>query len=288
MIKLHGKIGLLDLWISNCTTTENSSCVRRSFVYDCGGIVGLGEPVKCTFAGCSRPSAHGSFVATGESMSVQAMSWVIEHSKHKGNAFVVLLMVANHARSDGSGAWPSVRTLAREARISPRAVQYTVRRLERSGELGTKVGCGPGGSNLYSLPKYAESAYANLAPPAQHDCAPPTQILAPPPAIALTPEPSLKQPSINRYLEARKLAHQMPESFRPTEYHKNLAEKLHIDLAAEFEQFSDFHNSKGARFKDWNLALNTWLRNAPKFKRSNSQTETLAERNKRALAQVFG
>jgi len=118
-------------------------------------------------------------------ISVQAISWVIEHSKQKSNAFVVLLMIANHAHSDGTNAWPSVRTLAREARISPREVQYTLRELERSGELVTRKrsGC----SSIFSLP--GVKTYAKFAQVGAQDvCAPPTHRLAP-------------EPSFNRYKE---------------------------------------------------------------------------------------
>ena len=122
------------------------------------------------------------FLLREEDISVQAISWVIERSKHKSNAFVVLLMIANHAKSDGTGAWPSVRSLARESRISPREVQYTLRQLESSGELETKVGNGPRGCNLYSIPGVLR--YAKFAPPPTQDtCAPPTHILAPEPSF---------------------------------------------------------------------------------------------------------
>lgn len=98
-----------------------------------------------------------------EAISVQAISWVIEHSKHKGNSFVVLMMIANHARSDGTGAWPSIQTLCKESRLSRRTVQRCIRRLSRkwSGiknwqntppELNVLVGKGPYSSNLYEIP----------------------------------------------------------------------------------------------------------------------------------------
>jgi hypothetical protein len=96
-------------------------------------------------------------------LSVQAISWVIEQSKHKGNSFVVLLMIANHAKSDGTGAWPSIKTLSKESRISERTVQRCIHRLSRkwSGvknwqkeppELKILVGKGPHGCNLYDIP----------------------------------------------------------------------------------------------------------------------------------------
>lgn len=68
-------------------------------------------------------------------MSVQATSWVIEHSRHKGSNLLVLIMIANHAHSDGTNAFPSTETLARECRMSRRHVIRIIDELERSGEL---------------------------------------------------------------------------------------------------------------------------------------------------------
>jgi hypothetical protein len=89
-------------------------------------------------------------------MSVQALSWVIENSKHKGNTFVVLLMIANHARSDGTGAWPSVQTLCKECRLARRTVQRCLSRLSKPWkfpiELRISVAKGPYGANLYEIP----------------------------------------------------------------------------------------------------------------------------------------
>lgn len=110
-----------------------------------------------------RVPLHSAFPLVEGTLSVQAISWVIKHSKHKGNSFVVLMMIANHAKSDGTGAWPSVPTLAREARVSERTVQRCIHRLSRkwSGvkdwhvdppELKVLVGKGPHGSNLYDIP----------------------------------------------------------------------------------------------------------------------------------------
>ena len=60
----------------------------------------------------------------------------------------------------------------------------------------------------------------------------------------------------------------MPESFQPKAHHRALAAELGIDLDSEFEVFRDHHIAKGNRFKDWNRALNTWLRRARGFSRS--------------------
>ena len=85
-------------------------------------------------------------------MSVQAMGWVLDHSQQKGGCLLALLAIANHAKSDGTGAWPSVRTIAREARLSESQAHRCIRALVRSGELVVETGCGPNGTNLYHLP----------------------------------------------------------------------------------------------------------------------------------------
>ena len=85
-------------------------------------------------------------------MSVQAISWVIDQSKQKANSFIVLLMIANHAKSDGTGAWPSISTLAKESRLGERTVQRAILKLAKSGELRVQRSKGPYGANLYDLP----------------------------------------------------------------------------------------------------------------------------------------
>ena len=85
-------------------------------------------------------------------MSVQAISWVLSHSKAKLGARLVLLSIANHARDDGTGAWPSIATIAREAHLSDRQAQYCIKLLQKIGEVQRQEGMGPYGTNLYSMP----------------------------------------------------------------------------------------------------------------------------------------
>lgn len=70
-------------------------------------------------------------------MSVQAQSWVIANSRHKGSELLLLLMIANHAHADGTNAFPSTGTLAKECRMSARQIRRLLRILEASGELIT-------------------------------------------------------------------------------------------------------------------------------------------------------
>jgi hypothetical protein len=68
-------------------------------------------------------------------VAINVVSWVLEQSEAKLGARLVLLSLADHAKADGSAAWPSVDTIARHARMSRRAVQESLRRLEADGAI---------------------------------------------------------------------------------------------------------------------------------------------------------
>lgn len=57
----------------------------------------------------------------------------------------------------------------------------------------------------------------------------------------------------------------LPDEFKPTPQHIELANKLGVDLNHEFEQFKDYHKAKASKMVDWHAALRTWIRNAAKF-----------------------
>lgn len=63
----------------------------------------------------------------------------------------------------------------------------------------------------------------------------------------------------------QKRATQFPSDFSPNEGNRRLAKELGLNLEHEFDAFSDHHQSKGNTFRDWNKALNTWLRNSVRF-----------------------
>lgn len=100
-----------------------------------------------------QASQHENHSLSGAAMSVQAIGWVLDHSKSRLAARHVLISIANHAKSDGTGAWPSVGTIARESRISKREVQRSIPQLVALGELHVEPGAGPNGTHMYSLPK---------------------------------------------------------------------------------------------------------------------------------------
>ena len=183
------------------------------------------------------------------------MGRVIDHSKHKGNAFVVLLMIANHAKEDGTGAWPSISTLAKKARIGERTVQRTIARLVRSGELSVEVGKGPVGTNLYSVNLTGVNLTGvNLTPVTVCDTGGVSN-RADGGVIALSPEPSLKQPSFNR-----------PKSFIAPSLENVTAYCLERKNSIDPQHFLDYYTANGWRvgrnaMKDWKAAVRTWEKN---------------------------
>jgi len=95
-------------------------------------------------------------------VSVQASSWVWEHSEAKGNARLVLLAIADAADAQGENAWPKQETIARMVRVDVRTVRRLVDDLIELGELqmirhggGTNFTRGDRRPHLYRLPKMA-------------------------------------------------------------------------------------------------------------------------------------
>lgn len=78
-------------------------------------------------------------------VSVQAMSYVLDHSEAVGSERLALLAIANHASADSAECWPSVALIAREARVSERTAQYALRKLESAGRIA-RAGTGPRGT----------------------------------------------------------------------------------------------------------------------------------------------
>jgi hypothetical protein len=54
--------------------------------------------------------------------------------------------------------------------------------------------------------------------------------------------------------------HHFPDDFEPNQNNREVAARQGVDLDSLIEQFADHHRAKGSKFKDWNLALNTWIR----------------------------
>jgi len=84
-------------------------------------------------------------------MSTVASAWVWKHAPHKGGTLLVLLAIADHADQQGEHSYCGVSTLGREARLSPRQVQYVLRELETAGTI-VETGTTKRGTHIYAIP----------------------------------------------------------------------------------------------------------------------------------------
>lgn len=78
----------------------------------------------------------------------------------------------------------------------------------------------------------------------------------------------------------------LSDSFKPNDYHQNIAKNEQIDLNNEFVKFTDYCLAHGKKYIDWNAAFNNWLRNAGGYKKSNKaplKFMTLFEHNRVVL-----
>ena len=124
-------------------------------------------------------------------MSVQALSWVLEHSDAEGSDRLVLISLADHARADGSSAWPSAATLTRHTRLGERTVRRSLAALEAAGRI-IRTGVSPGQTVVWrvvmTLPETAADPCQSGTPAK----------LAPLPDTTETPANLAPNPSITR------------------------------------------------------------------------------------------
>jgi hypothetical protein len=113
------------------------------------------------------------------------MSWVLRHSEaHLGDR-LVLIVLADHAREDGTSAWPSLETIAHQSRLSERQARRCLRNLEELGEI-RETGRSRKGTHIYEFPLYRRGD--NMTPPGGTNHAEGGD--------RMTPDPSLEQPSV--------------------------------------------------------------------------------------------
>lgn len=114
-------------------------------------------------------------------MSVHAISWVLKFSETRLGERLVLLTLADHAKADGSCAWPSQETIAHEARLDERHVRKCLSSLERQGHI-ERSGASRFGTVIYTV----------KMPPGQIDLRANTTETA----SEMPPEPSVEPSSV--------------------------------------------------------------------------------------------
>jgi hypothetical protein len=113
------------------------------------------------------------------------MSWVLRHSEARLGDRLVLLVLADHAKDDGSSAWPSVATIAHEAHLSEKQVQRCLASLKKAQRI-RKTGTSRSGTNVYAVSMVERRLKGDILSGATN----PTK-----PRDRMSPEPSLVQPS---------------------------------------------------------------------------------------------
>jgi hypothetical protein len=99
-------------------------------------------------------------------VSVHVSSWVFKNSPAEKTERLVLLVLADHANGDGDGAYPSVPTIQREARVRGRStVQGALRTLEGAGAIDA-TGATDVGTTVYRVSMdLAEQDWAGVYQP---------------------------------------------------------------------------------------------------------------------------
>jgi hypothetical protein len=114
------------------------------------------------------------------------MSWVLRESEAKLGDRLVLLVLADHAKDDGTYAWPSVDTISEQARLTRRQAQRCLRNLEQTGQI-LETGKSKKGTTIYTIVGYSKGG-VNMSPPGATNRTKG--------GVRITPDPSLKQPSV--------------------------------------------------------------------------------------------
>ena len=123
------------------------------------------------------------------------------------------------------------------------------------GGSGSGSGSGPGSGGECEGNHPNEDAEPKTEPTAKLSPLPPANAAGPATVTETKPEAESKT--------TRK--RQLPKDWRPNAKHAEKAKKLGLNLEAEAEAFIDHHSAHGSTMLKWDLAFNTWLRNATKF-----------------------
>lgn len=186
-------------------------------------------------------------------MSIEVISWVLRHSKAQGNARLVLIGLADAARPDGTGAFPSVKTLAEYGCMSPRAASDNLKRLRDDGRIRKT------GKSMYDTVVYEvvmeEGGSADSAP--RQIPAGSTQLSADNPSV--NPSSSSEAPSelfphadpVNEAFAAYLLTFKKPLRKPQPDERKLIRDALEVGTVEELRtcfaacQASDYHMKRG-------------------------------------------
>lgn len=213
-------------------------------------------------------------------MSVQATTWVWDHSNSKGNARLVLLAIADAASKEGRNSCQSVSTIAEMCRLGEATVHRKISELVQLGEIHKEGTSGQYGTSVYSLPMMlapSQNERSQNETPLKTDVTP---YQNDPNALSLLIDNPIN-PNNSKELypigaaqapKAQKRGSRISEDWRPEDDFLEGAKQRfpHLDIGLEAEQFRNFWlSASGANAVklDWQRAFANWLIKAEKFRR---------------------
>lgn len=224
-------------------------------------------------------------------MSVQATTWVWDHSEAKGNDRLVLLAIADAANKHGGRSCQAAGTLAKMCRISPRTVQRSIKKLLELGEIVLDGHDKRYQTNVYAMPGVlaggpVQGGQNDGASYCRYDKSDETlrQIVHDATTELCHPTPSTPASNEATPERARKRAARLPEGWMPRQdvIDQMRAECPQVHLEAEHRKFSDHWAAASGRTAtkaDWNAAWRNWIRRAAEHdQRSNTYTPSWQKR----------
>ena len=209
-------------------------------------------------------------------MSIEAMVGVLNHSKAQGAAHIVLLNIANHQGEQG--AWPSIPTLARLAKVSDRRVQQILNELVEMGELSIDAraaGYGSVKTNRYwvtlTCPATCDGSFAHREVKSVSDSGEVGFTVGVKP-VSQSGEVGFTQTNIEPIKESVKepLAKKpqlLNESWLPDDRLIGMfvTKWPLLNMSEQTEAFKLHHMAKGSKMADWGLAYQKWMNQAQKW-----------------------
>jgi len=208
-------------------------------------------------------------------MSMQALR-IARDARGLGPTQKLVLYVLADMANDAGECWPSMAAIVAASELSERAVHTAVKGARAAGYLLLEMGGGRGRTTLYRVVNPAGNAGKGAAGSGFSEAETPQQVQETPHVVQETPQevqetPQEVHPEASRSLKKQKKdkivarASQLPESWRPNADGEAFARERGLHLRNTYDEFRDYHRSKGSTFKDWDAAWRTWSRNAVKF-----------------------
>ena len=189
---------------------------------------------------------------------------------------LVLIKLADNANDEGT-CWPSHQHVADQCEMGVRTVIRHIASLVDMGLISKspRIKDNRQQSNIYQVHPDKGAKLAPRGVSDEHSGG----VTAAVPGVSgwhtESPTPNHKE---NHRAPAKK-AHQMPDEFQLTDTRRQKVIEIapHLTPENEWGHFVDYHLARGSKFKDWDRAWSTWVRNGVKF---NPPKQSEAKRRK--------